>query len=223
MNLIARLMSLNNLDKEQCSICLENIIKKEIDTEVLCCECKDKHLFHQCCLDNWFFENCKNNTIANCPLCRKKLIISDTGWSRYIDIINKQLEDASDNTNKKKNELFDVKIRINETLKSEFQAIYKPKNNSSENKDSKQSVQDLTELIKKEIKIREEFEQILDIEADKNLELQIIYCLYKKYQLAIKDNQEIYFTQLENITINRSVVFPLVISVIMERAILPVA
>lgn len=52
--------------KLKCTICLENVKKKEFIRQLNC-----NHKYHKKCIDNWLYTLYLNDDILNCPLCRK--------------------------------------------------------------------------------------------------------------------------------------------------------
>ena len=56
---------LNDIDNEDCSICLEKLYDEENNKEIISLECN--HLFHKECVDPWINKN------KNCPLCKRNI------------------------------------------------------------------------------------------------------------------------------------------------------
>jgi len=52
------MIDIDNINKENCIICLEEPKKK-------CCQLKCGHIFHKRCINKWF------RTSSSCPICRK--------------------------------------------------------------------------------------------------------------------------------------------------------
>jgi len=58
--------------KIKCSICLENVNKKEFVRKLDC-----MHEFHKKCIDNWMYILYKAGDVINCPLCRKTVVFNE--------------------------------------------------------------------------------------------------------------------------------------------------
>ena len=56
---------LNEIDNEDCSICLEKLYDEENNKEIISLDCN--HLFHKECVDPWITRN------RNCPLCKRNI------------------------------------------------------------------------------------------------------------------------------------------------------
>ena len=56
---------LNDIDNEDCSICLEKLYDEENNKEIISLDCN--HLFHKECVDPWITRN------RNCPLCKRNI------------------------------------------------------------------------------------------------------------------------------------------------------
>ena len=55
----------NEIDNEDCSICLDKLYDEESNKEIISLDCN--HLFHKECVDPWV------NTNKNCPLCKRNI------------------------------------------------------------------------------------------------------------------------------------------------------
>ena len=56
---------LNEIDNEDCSICLDKLYDEESNKEIISLDCN--HLFHKECVDPWITRN------RNCPLCKRNI------------------------------------------------------------------------------------------------------------------------------------------------------
>ena len=56
---------LNDIDNEDCSICLDKLYDEESNKEIISLDCN--HLFHKECVDPWITRN------RNCPLCKRNI------------------------------------------------------------------------------------------------------------------------------------------------------